>query len=188
MQVSSVSVGFRGKPKMKSSGLLRCLPWLGVALCLVGCRPEYTASADIAGGAAVTMTVRGMFSMQSDWMRSLRVEQNGESVSIDLGADTGWWRGSNLYRSQRGVYVLDEGQAGCKAFMIDPPRFLVSAGALCDRSPGVPIAEPKSDSTRSKIYPALEYLGRFVEARNGTRGVRFLTAVKEAERLLPPPI
>lgn len=173
---------------MKSSGLLRCLPWLGVTLCLVGCRPEYTASADLAGGANVTMTVRGIFCLQSDWMRSLRVEQNGESVSIELCDDTGWWRGSNLYRSRSGAYVLDESQAGCKAFMIDPPSFLVSAGALCDRSPGVPVTVPKFDSTKSKTYPALYYLGRFVEVRGGKRGVRFHIATEEAERMLPSPL
>ena len=58
----------------------------------------------------VSLTVSGMFGLQSDWRRTLTLEHCSEIISRELSADTGWSRGSNLYLAEAGPFVLGERQ------------------------------------------------------------------------------
>ncbi|OKL43009.1 hypothetical protein A3843_14795 [Pseudovibrio exalbescens] len=57
---------------------------------LAGCNSAHQASVTLEGGVRVSLTVNGMFSLQSDWRRTLIVEHRGEIISRELFEDTGW--------------------------------------------------------------------------------------------------
>lgn len=156
---------------------------------LSGCNREHQASVNLEGGVRVSLAVSGMFSLQSDWYRTLIVEHRGEIVSRKLSEDTGWWRGSNLYLAEAGLYVLDEGQMGCIAFRLNPVRFERTAARYCKRSDTLTNKDAgRNDKTRSAVYPGMRYLGRFVENRRNHLRVAFISAGKAPEIKLPDPL
>lgn len=146
--------------------------------------PRYSASAFLENGVTVTMTLSPMLSLQSDWHRKLTVSYNGETIETELASDTGWWRGSNLYRHTSGPYILNEGQAGCTIFSTTPLAFNTIKQVGCDVSP-----KDSSDmETLLKHYVDLEFLGVFDETRdNKETRVKFLTAEESSERRLQKP-
>jgi hypothetical protein len=73
----------------------------------------HVAEAVLDGGERVALRLRPMVSLHSDWHRDLIVRDADGRRRIRLFEDTGWWRGSQLYRRPDGALVLDEGQAGC---------------------------------------------------------------------------
>ena len=167
-----------------------------VLLCLLtlvaGCLPEkQLATVPLAGGAEVTMRVRGMFGLHRDWSRTLQVNAPQGSVELALADDTGWWRGSNLYLWKAGVYVLHEGQGGCVQFRIDPPVFPAGQSDVCDRNrAGADDMSsmrhgPMSFGPVSRFYPGLIYLGRFAEGSDKRSPLRFIGADEAPEMELP---
>ncbi|KXF90307.1 hypothetical protein AT574_12085 [Phaeobacter inhibens] len=131
-----------------------------------------------------------MFSLQSDWHRTLIVERGGETISRELFEDTGWWRGSNLYLAEAGLFVLDEGQNGCIAFRLDPLRFGDKAARCHKRRQTLANKEisGRDDNTRSYVYPGMRYLGRFAETLDDRARVEFISAEETPEIRLPDPL
>lgn len=163
---------------------------ISLAVLLTGCISEHRASANLKEKVRVTMALSGMFSLQSDWHRTLIVEHGGETVSRQLFEDTGWWRGSNLYLAKTGLFVLDEGQGGCIAFRLDPVRF-DDAAARCHKRRARLTEANISDgngSARSDVYPGMRYLGRFAEVFDGPARVAFISAGEAPEIRLPDPL
>lgn len=121
------------------------LPALVLALAFVaGCLPEsYHATASLPYGGEVAMSVRGMWSLQSDWHRSLLVHKSR-------------------------VYVLNEGQGGCTYFTISPPAFVSGRGIFCKKISGPIQLEPPlmhvagAEVSESQYYENLFYIDRFV--------------------------
>lgn len=163
-----------------------------VALCVTAslavsscATPRYSASAFLENGVTVTMTLSPMFSLQSDWHRKLTVSYNGETIETELASDTGWWRGSNLYRHTSGSYILNEGQAGCTIFSTTPLAFNTITQVGCELAP-----KNSSDmESLLKHYVDLEFLGVFDETRDNieTR-VNFLGVQQAPERKLQKPL
>ncbi|MGP1357368.1 hypothetical protein [Roseicyclus sp.] len=122
----------------------------------------HSAEAVLDGGESVTLRLRPMLSLQSDWRREIVVQDADGRRTIPLLEDTGWWRGSQLYRRPDGALVLDEGQAGC----------VLLSGA--ERPAGCPVATE------------WDYLGRFGERGRGEGGrAVFLSPTDAAEIDLP---
>lgn len=159
------------------------------AIFLTGCNREHWASANLDGGVRVSLVVSGMFSLQSDWSRTLIVEHRGKKISRVLSEDTGWWRGSNLYLATAGVFVLDEGQNGCIAFRLDPVRFDDAAARCRKRTARLARADAsgKNDSSKSEVYPEMLYLGRFAEVLADPVPVEFIAVSEAPEIRLPDP-
>ncbi|MGN7868223.1 hypothetical protein [Paracoccus sp. 22332] len=159
---------------------------------VAGCSPEsHRATASLPYGGEVEMSVRGMWSLQSDWHRSLLVSGPKGSEEIELQTDTGWWRGSNLYAHKSGVYVLHEGQGGCIYFTISPPAFVSGNGISCEKSGGPVRLEPPlahvagAEVSKSQFYADLFYIGHFEETSEELRRVRFVDAAEQPEIELP---
>ena len=157
---------------------------------LAGCNSAHQASVNLEGGVRVSLTVNGMFSLQSDWRRTLTVGHRGEKISRELFEDTGWWRGSNLYLAEAGLFVLDEGQTGCIAFRLDPMRFDDKAARCHQRRQMLTNEETseRDDNTVSFVYPGMRYLGRFAETTDGRARVEFISAGEAPEIKLPDPL
>ncbi|SMO58812.1 hypothetical protein SAMN06265221_104314 [Paracoccus laeviglucosivorans] len=132
-----------------------------------------------------------MWSLQSDWHRSLLISGPDASEEIELQTDTGWWRGSNLYVHKSGVYVLHEGQGGCTYFTISPPAFVAGNGISCEKSGGPLQLEPAvaqvtgAEASKSQFYADLFYIGRFEETSQGGRRIRFIDVAEQREIELP---
>ncbi|WP_299937528.1 hypothetical protein [uncultured Pelagimonas sp.] len=161
------------------------------AVFLAGCESEeHRAIADLEGGVRVTLAARGLFGLHSDWHRTLIVEHNGRAVSRELAGDTGWWRGSNLYLAEAGLFVLDEGQNGCIAFRLAPVRF-DDAAAQC-RKRRATLTEGdragETDTDQSYIYPSMRYVGRFDEVLGDRARIVFLPTDGTPEIRLPDPL
>jgi len=72
----------------------------------IACYPRsYKATAIPQEGLVITYTVKPMFGIHSDWTRAVTVKHGSAEIQTDLFEDTGWWRGSNLYRHKSGDYV-----------------------------------------------------------------------------------
>jgi hypothetical protein len=166
---------------------------LCLALCVSGCdRPAYRATAKLEQGLDVTLTLRPMLSLQSDWSRSLTITQNTRSVDFDISEDIGWWRGSNLYLTLSGALVLHEGQDGCYEFNTTPPSLVTPSEVSCRSAPDLAWLETTQDALlsypASHYYPALFFVGHFNE--NGPKEQRavFQPHSEITEPKLPDPI
>ncbi|MBP9182789.1 MAG: hypothetical protein KBF78_06635 [Fuscovulum sp.] len=159
------------------------LAWLGLLFLPLACQVwGHTATAIPQEGLAVTYTVAPMFGWHSDWTRTITVSFRGSSIRQDLFEDTGWWRGSHLYRHISGAYVIHEGQAGCFAFTVDPLSFAPPVDISCLKNPSASSA----GGTASKYYADMTYLGAFVEthAKDGPP-IAFIPADQAPEVELP---
>lgn len=148
---------------------------LCLALCVSGCdRPAYRATAKLDQGLDVTLTLRPMLSLQSDWSRSLTITQNTRTVDFNISEDTGWWRGSNLYLTLSGTLVLHEGQGSCSEFKTTPPSLVTPSEVSCLSAPDLAWLEKTQDShlfyPASLFYPGLFFVGYFNE--NGPKEQR----------------
>ncbi len=79
---------------------------------------ERQASVTLEDGTEVSLHIRPMLltymiGLHSDYHRRLSVNTGGLDYGHQLFADTGWWRGSLLYRMADGGLLLHEGQNGC---------------------------------------------------------------------------
>ncbi|MGR3622575.1 hypothetical protein [Pseudophaeobacter sp.] len=119
-------------------------------------------------GLEITLAISPMFGIHSDWHRSVEVSFQGQTLSKELMSDTGWWRGSNLYRHSSGAYVVHEGQGGCFSISVDPLKIGPMPGAICLK--GVPEGEQLEG--HSKFYSDMVYLGHFMETWRDENGVR----------------
>jgi hypothetical protein len=163
-----------------------------IGAALAGCRPEFhRAQIDVEGGASVVLIIRPMFSLQSDWQRKLLVEAPTGSLETGLFEDTGWWRGSNLYRHSSGIYVLHEGQAGCILFRVSPPELVRDSSISCDKT-----VQTANDDTvqagnslrgfpASKFYTDFQFIGTFMETPKGKELITFFGADEQSEAELP---
>lgn len=141
-------------------------------------------------GTTVTMSVYPMLSIHSDWHRKLKISDDRDSIKINLFEDTGWWRGSSLYKHTSGSYVLIEGQNGCITFTAKPLSFESNKQIPCHsnkedkiifhRGHGLPI---------SRYYEDMIYLGTFYEqSSDDGASIRFYSYLEREERLLPDPL
>lgn len=117
-----------------------------------------------------------MVGLHSDWHRKLTVRKGWRLARINLMADTGWWRGSNLYRHTSGVHILHEGQAGCIVFSTAPPAHHPHPEIDCTKS--------DAPGEGSAYYSDFTYLGSFLEGRREVP-FRFVPATLIAEPELP---
>ena len=131
----------------------------------------------------ITISIQPMQSIHSDWYREISVSYNGEQISKELFEDTGWWRGSNLYRHISGSYVIHEGQGGCFGFTLEPLTFNKTPEGVCVKGQ----VTPSISIRQSLYYKDLIYLGHFYEARREKNGVpiRYSKAEQTPEVELP---
>lgn len=144
---------------------------------------SYDATAIPEQGLSVVYIVKPMFGFHSDWKRSIIVKNGATEIQKELLADTGWWRGSHLYRHTSGFYLIHEGQNGCFGFTVNPLSFDVQTDALCKKNSQT----RKKQGDTSQYYTDLKYLGAFVEnqaARDGAP-ISFLSADEKPEIELP---
>ena len=136
-------------------------------------------------GLEVTVSIWAMHSLHSDWHREVNVVYRGSRISKRLFEDTGWWRGSNLYRHTSGAYVIHEGQNGCFSFTVDPLEFADTPSGVCEKSE---TTDQIGDGSR--YYPELTYLGQFHETYRDEDGIRlrFLAPQDMPEVELPDPL
>jgi hypothetical protein len=171
---------------------MRKLIFFLIGAAVAGCKLEaQRAQIDVEGDASVALIISPMFSLQSDWHRKLSIETPTGSLESDLFEDTGWWRGSNLYRHSSGVYVLHEGQAGCVLFRVSPPELVRDAAISCDKT-----EQTVEDDTvqaynslrgfpASRFYTDFQYIGTFAETPQGQEAISFIGADKQPEPELP---
>ncbi|NJM83608.1 MAG: hypothetical protein HC844_15045 [Tabrizicola sp.] len=172
---------------MLNTRIIRRLAWLGLPLALLACQSDtHEARATPQEGLLVTYMVVPMFGWHSDWTRTVAVSFQGAEIRRELFEDTGWWRGSHLYRHSSGAYVIHEGQAGCFAFTAEPLAFDPPQLISCEKDP---VAASRGGAG-SRYYVDLTYLGAFVETpRVGTGGpIAFIPAEQSPEAELPDPL
>lgn len=151
---------------------------------MVACYPlSYQATAALPDGLRVTYTIQPMFGFHSDWTRRIGVRYGQNQIHQQLFEDTGWWRGSNLYRHKSGAYVIDEGEIGCFGFTVKPLSFDVPTSILCDKH----VVAQKVQGDASRFYVDLMYLGTFIETPNAADDapISFVPAAEMAEIALP---
>lgn len=131
----------------------------------------------------ITFSIWAMQSLHSDWHRKVSIKYRGSSIDMPLLGDTGWWRGSNLYVHNSGTYVINEGQAGCFAFTVEPTEFVKVPDGSCTKSS---ILEFDWEHG-SRFYQDLTYLGHFQETYRDAEGVRlrYFDASQSSEVELP---
>lgn len=157
---------------------------LPIVLLITACSSRtYEATAILPENVTVTYSVQSMFGFHSDWTRQVSVTREGEQIQQELFEDTGWWRGSHLYRHTSGVYVIHEGQARCFSFTVEPLSFNVRARISCEKREGI----PQDMHGASRYYTDLFYLGAFIETPNSPDGapISFLSVDERAEVELP---
>jgi len=156
----------------------------GTLIVAVACYPSsYDATAVPQEGLRVTYTVKPMFGFHSEWTRAVSVKYGENEIQQDLLEDTGWWRGSHLYRHKSGIYVIHEGQNGCFGFTVEPLSFDVRASISCEKN----MTARQEQSDASQYYTELTYLGAFSETPNAPDGapISFLSADEKPETELP---
>lgn len=165
---------------MKISLLLTAFTLFAVSACS---SRTYEATAILPENVTVTYSVQSMFGFHSDWTRQVSVTRDSEEIQQELFEDTGWWRGSHLYRHTSGIYVIHEGQAGCFGFTVEPLSFNVRARISCEKREGI----PQDTHGASRYYADLVYLGAFIETPNSPDGspISFLSVDERAEVELP---
>jgi|29_taG_2_1085357.scaffolds.fasta_scaffold09778_1 hypothetical protein len=158
---------------------------------LTACQGEHNRTVIIEDGRHVKMSLTSLFSLQYDWDRQLTISDRKREIQIELTSDTGWWRGSSLYRHRSGVYVLNEGQGGCIVFQFNPLETLGGYSHFCDRKPTFEKQSAVSSNvetcTPSRHYADLCFLGLFFEAEGLEAALQFNWSDTQDEPLLPEP-
>jgi hypothetical protein len=131
----------------------------------------------------ITFSIWAMQSLHSDWHREISIKYRGTSIDMRLFEDTGWWRGSNLYVHNSGIYVVNEGQSGCFAFTVDPTEFVTVPDGSCTKRSSSELDWGQG----SQFYQGLTYLGHFHETYRDAEGVRlrYFDASQSSEVELP---
>jgi hypothetical protein len=144
-------------------------------LCMTGCYSDRTIAWESPGvGVRLEMVLSPVWSLQSDWERTLTIVAPGGSASLHLFQDTGWWRGSNLYDGGQGTWVLDEGQLGCVSIVLDPPAVATA-----------PCPERASDEGSASLrFETFKFVGYFSEGSRKDEP-RFVDRIERAETILP---
>ncbi|MEY8118885.1 hypothetical protein AB9F26_11535 [Falsihalocynthiibacter sp. BN13B15] len=144
---------------------------------------SYEATAKLTKGPKITMSISPMFGIHSDWKRKIFVEYSGKRIAKELMSDTGWWRGSNLYRHTSGAYVIHEGQGWCFSFTFEPLEFDNTPEVSCVKNS---IIRATSDNI-SPYYRDMSYLGLFMESSrlSDEQRIYFTGADQTLEHELP---
>lgn len=131
----------------------------------------------------ITMSIWPMQGFHSDWHRKVLITYNGQRISKELFGDTGWWRGSNLYRHISGAYVVHEGQGWCFGFTLEPLEFNRTLEDFCIKGQ----ITKENLNGHSRYYRDLIYLGHFYETWRDEKGIRirYTTADQTPEVELP---
>lgn len=165
---------------------------VGCLLLLFGCSPvdnTYYATATLKEGLIVTMSVTPLFSLQSDWERRIKIRDGHSVITQELFPDTGWWRGSNLYRHKSGAYVIHEGQIGCIVFTKKPLAFKIARSFSCERQQAKTVQEQNlklhGKRPKSMCYKDMTYLGSFIETPSNTLKIIFVGYERHIENYLP---
>lgn len=164
--------------------MMKWVALLGILFVGFACYPRsYQATATPQEGLNITYSVRPMFEFHSDWTRAVSVKYGATEIQQDLFEDTGWWRGSNLYRHKSGVYVIHEGQNGCFGFRVEPLSFDVQERISCEKT----ASTQQQESGASRYYSDLFYLGAFIETPTSPDGapITFISASEKPEAKLP---
>jgi hypothetical protein len=110
----------------------------------------------------LTLVAHPSFGFQSDWSRAYEISDGETSVTIRAFDDTGWWRGSAVFRDRSGAFFIDDG-IDYFFFSICPPQVL-------ERLPTTPLPVCEESgaldgvaSDRNSPSPDLVYLGTFLE-------------------------
>ncbi|NBZ89268.1 hypothetical protein [Stagnihabitans tardus] len=159
---------------MKKIVFLATIIGLGVWLFWV---PTVTSEADLGDGKTVVLRGQPLFGWHSDWSRQLVISDGWSSETVKLFEDTGWWRGSALYRDAEGGYLLDDGIdyvvfALCPPRFIDPPSRQGNPGAASEPAPeaGCHPGPLEAEAPASRYHDqgeGLRFLGIFVETHPG---------------------
>lgn len=171
---------------------MRTPVFLLIVAIVAGCKPQaHRAQTSVEAGATVALVVTPMFSLQSDWHRQLLIETPTGRLQSDLVQDTGWWRGSNLYRHSSGAYVLHEGQGGCLVFRVSPPELLRDPAVLCHKNDHAMngsaawVGTSPGEFPASQFYSDFRYIGQFLETPQGQDAISFISADEAPEPELP---
>jgi len=171
---------------------MRSLIFILIGSALAGCRSEdHRAQIDLGDEVLVSLTVSPMSSLQSDWHRKLAIETPAGTWEGSLAEDTGWWRGSNLYRHSSGVYVLHEGQGGCVLFRTEPPGLVSDPAISCNKTDltvegnALSVVVSPGGFPASRFYADLQYIGQFVETPLRPNAISFIRANERPETELP---
>ncbi len=171
------------------------MKWL--VLLLVGAAVAFVildtdrAEVEVEKGVTIALTLRPMIGLHGDWSRELSIQTPDGTLRRDLFEDTGWWRGSNLYRHTSGIYVLHEGQSGCVLFRVSPPEFVTDPAISCDKvdqadQKGAVRADALTQGVpASMFYRDFHYIGRFAQTPGGPEAIGFVGAEQEPETELP---
>ncbi|MDA8585360.1 hypothetical protein N9L47_03725 [Rhodobacteraceae bacterium] len=143
----------------------------------------HEATATPEADLQITIFIWPMQGIHSDWHREVSVAYNGERISKDLFGDTGWWRGSNLYRHISGSYLVHEGQGGCFGFALEPLEFNTTFDGSCVKGQ----VTTSAAKGHSLYYRDLIYLGHFYETWRDEEGgrIRYSEASQTPEVELP---
>lgn len=124
--------------------------------------PSHVASAKLDGTTTLTLVAYPLGGFHSDWRRGYEISDGQSTVTIDAFEDTGWWRGSALFRDETGAYFIDDG--------IDYFFFSVCPPEVLERLPATPLSACEGSglldgiaSHRETPSPNLTYLGTFYE-------------------------
>lgn len=158
-------------------------------LVLAACNDEHSKTVTINEERRVEISLVGLFSLQSDWDRHLTVSDGEKRIRVELLSDTGWWRGSSLYRYESDIYVLHEGQGGCVVFQFNPLKTLQGYSYLCDRMRSNEAIEATTFDTEacrpSRHCSDLCFIGLFFEANGSEDELQFNWFTTQNEPLLP---
>jgi len=145
-----------------------------------------TVSAELEDSIKVSMTLKPAFmtyaiGLHSDYHRDLRVNTKSRTKSKSLFMDTGWWRGSQLYRAKDGSVILHEGQNGCLLLVTAEGAPSITSIDCTERL--ADSIDPSCTAPSAKPQPSFQfsgwtYLGRFYE-------VGYDDYTKTGECLLP---
>ena len=171
---------------------MRSLIFILIGAAVAGCASEdHRAQIKLSDEVLVSLIVSPMFGLHSDWHRKLVIETPAGALKSDLFEDTGWWRGSNLYRHSSGIYVLHEGQVGCVLFRTEPPELVRDPSISCDKTDvpdthdALQIAVSTMEFPASRFYSDLQYIGQFVETPLRQNPISFIGADEQPEKELP---
>jgi hypothetical protein len=140
--------------------------------------PTVVATADLHNGRTVELMGKSLFGFHSDWNRKLVISDGRTEAEMQLYEDTGWWRGSALYRDSKGAFFFDDGIEYVR-FTLCPPKFATITRTSTDGIIGLTTAlsevtcdvtsfEPTAPLSQFRSKKGEYYfIGMFVETHPG---------------------